>query len=250
MKTIRLILALLGLPILAVAQTNFLGTTTLSSAVTTTTQNTVVLASTSGVNVPTLGGNGSYLYVDREEMEVIAFVPPGTTTNQITQVIRGVNGTAAELHQANALVWVGQADWFSGAPVGSVPAGTCTIGNLNAYPDIHVLTGDIFGCSSDGRWGYAGPSGFSSQLGNAITAVATTYTAKYYDLIIQADPTSGGFTITLPAASGLPGKVFYIVNPGTSTNTITVTTAGGCATIASSHGACRIYSTGSAWQAF
>ena len=138
------------------AQTNTLSTTTLGAALTNS-ASTLTLASTTNVNVPTLGGNGSYLFIDREMIQVIAFVPPGTTTNQIVQVFRGMNGTAARAHASGAIVWIGNADWFSGAPITTAPAGSCVAGNVYVLPDIHVLDGTMYTCDSLSLWGYAGP---------------------------------------------------------------------------------------------
>lgn len=244
MKTLKTLIAILGLSALALAQTNTLTTTTLSSAVANGTVSAVQVASATGISGVTASNPGSFLYIDRELMQVISV--SGTTIN----VFRGQGGTAATPHLTGMLVWIGNGDWFSNGSVGSVPQGTCTASSQYYYPHIHVLDGSMFTCSAEGRWGYAGPSGFHYGLPNSRTAVTTTYTAKYYDNIIEADPTGGGFTLTLPSAAALPGKVFFIVNPGSSTNTITVTTATGCATIAAANGTCRVYSTGSVWHTF
>ena len=225
------------------AQTNTLSTTTLGAALTNS-ATTLTLASTTNVNVPTLGGNGSYLFIDREMIQVIAFLPPGTTTNQIVQVFRGMNGTASRAHASGAIVWIGNADWFSGAPITTAPAGSCVAGNVYALPAIHVRDGTMYTCDSLSLWGYAGPGIGNPGVRSAVTQVSATYTAKYWDQTIEA--TANSFVITLPAAAAMPGKVFLLSN--TSSGTITVTTAHGCASYTTA--GCRVYSNGTVWQAF
>lgn len=72
-------------------------------------------------------------------------------------------------------------------------------------------------------------TGAKGDPGPAYT-VTTTKTSSYTtaaDELVQADPTSAGFTITLPAvASGNKGHRITIKNISTSTNTITIARAG------------------------
>jgi hypothetical protein len=64
------------------------------------------------------------------------------------------------------------------------------------------------------------------------------YSATTEDCVIFCDPTSAGFTVTLPTrAFDEPGKFYVIANVSTSTNAITVATEGselinGAATVA------------------
>lgn len=240
MKTIRVILAILGLPLVALAQTNTMTVTTLNGAVTNS-QTSITLTSGTGVNLPSLpsGTQGSIIYVEREAMQVVG----GTSPN--FQVFRGWGGTRAVAHATSLAAIIGNPEWFSNAASGTVPSGTCTKAGLYVEPDIHVLDGSWYDCSDSGVFGFAGVGNGSPSLGNTLRKITATYTAKAWDFIISA--TSGTFTLTLPAASSLPGKVYYLVNPGSGT--ITVTTATNCATIATTT-SCRVYSDGSAWQAF
>jgi len=56
----------------------------------------------------------------------------------------------------------------------------------------------------------------------AITTKTTTYTATLIDDIILCDATSSGFTVTLPAASGLTGKQLIVKKTDSSVNTVIV----------------------------
>ncbi len=231
-------------PTHAYAQTNTFSTTTLGAAISNVNQTTVTLASLSNVVFPTQGANGSFLYFDKELVMVSAsFAPPGTTTTTVL-VVRGVGGTQAATHASGQLVFIGQGDWYSNAQTDIQPNGTCTLANVYAYPRIHVLTGSWFTCDSLGLWGYAGPGVGHPAQRNAITQVSATYTAKYWDSTIEA--TANSFTITLPAAAALPGKVYVLST--TSSGTITVTTAHGCATYTTA--GCTVYSNGTVWQTF
>ena len=53
----------------------------------------------------------------------------------------------------------------------------------------------------------------------------TTYTATQRDYVILGDPTSGGFTVTLPAANARGGLVYQVKNVG-SANNLTIARAG------------------------
>lgn len=226
------------------AQQNTLFTTTLSGAVTSS-ASYITLASSTNVTVPTQGANGSFLYIDREMFQVVAASPPGTTTNQQFLVVRGVNGTKASAHASGQIVWIGFGDWFSNDAAGtSQPQGSCVIANVYASPSIHVQDGTFWTCDSTKLWGYAGPNIGEYGARNAITQVSATYAATYYDSIIEA--TANSFTITLPAAAAMPGKVYILSN--TSSGTITVTTAHGCASYTT--GGCTVYSNGTVWQTF
>ena len=59
-----------------------------------------------------------------------------------------------------------------------------------------------------------------------ITEVKTaTYTARYGELV-RADPTGGGFTVNLPTAYSVTGRIIGIKNASASTNTITIDGSG------------------------
>lgn len=67
-----------------------------------------------------------------------------------------------------------------------------------------------------------------SNLKNFVTAYVgvvsktTSYVATSSDTVILCDATSGNITITLPAVSGLSGKVFYIKKINSNANSVTI----------------------------
>lgn len=83
----------------------------------------------------------------------------------------------------------------------------------------------------------------------------TTYTATTSDDVIPCDATSGGFTVTLPAAATCSGKVLEITKTDASTNVVTVDgnaseTINGVTTVALAvrYQVCRIVSDGTGWH--
>jgi hypothetical protein len=201
---------------LAAAQT-ILVNTTLSSAVqgvgsvngATPTGNLsiVAVASATGISAPAPNTSltsglaatseaQSYLYVDRELMQVKAV--SGTTIT----VVRGVNGTSGVSHASGALVFVipGAAfgawsgNGFEAASQGpSAPQGSCTRANETYLPRIHVSSGTISDCDG-GQWvngdaaqttrsgivgSTSGANGFRypDPGGTALTALETSGTA-------------------------------------------------------------------------
>lgn len=255
MNKLLRILALLGLPVLAMAQQNTFTTTTLSAAITST-QTTFNVASGTGINGPSNGNGpfnggqgtlGSALYIDRELVQVTSI---SSTT---VSVQRGQYGTAARSHASGALVYIsGDPTWFSQAAVGTAPAGTCTLSTLLNSPDIHVLDGTIWACGSDGLWGFGGLGFTAYGAPNVRKTTTASYAALYWDSYIGVGTISAGVTITLPAAAAVPGKIYFIVDEAgdAASHTITVTTASGCASITTNNGSCRVRSNGTAYIAF
>ncbi len=138
------LLLLLGLPVLALAQTNTLTTTTLSAAIAQPSGSTpptqiITVASATGINAPSVfnGTAGSMLYVDREAMQVVSILGTAIT------VQRGQRGTKAVGHVSGAYVWIGNPQWFQV----SDPLGTCSVGAQYASPWVNAITGGIWLCS-------------------------------------------------------------------------------------------------------
>lgn len=247
MKILKSSILSLALAACSFAQLNTFTTTTLSSAVTAT-QTSFTVASATGISAPSLasGTSGTNLYTwDGELMQVTAI------SGTLVSVQRGWGGTKAFAHASGILVFIGNADWYFSYFPGSTFGGTCTKSALYAYPAIQVLQHQFHVCS-DGNAGYGGPSLSDGQLAMARTAVAANYTALPWDLYIGYTATGSAFTLTLPAASTLPGKVYIIVDESNAaaTHNITVTTASGCAAITANGGSCRVRSNGTSWFAF
>jgi len=174
MTKLRSILFLLGLPIVALAQSNTLTTTTLSAAIAQPTASTppaqyITVASATGINVPSItnGTQGTMLFVDREAIRVIAQV--GSTTT--FQVLRGQNGTRAVGHISGASVLIGNPQWFKQ----SDPLGTCAIGTEYSSPWINTLTGGIWVCSNN-QYVLANQSVFIPPSACWMTPTTTAFT--------------------------------------------------------------------------
>lgn len=140
---------------LAFSQT-ILTPTTLSSAVTGTKANTVIVASATGITAPTLGSSNptTSLYIDKELMSVEAV--SGTTIT----VARGQGGTVSTLHASGAYVFYANPNYFfvgsadvagigGGLPIQA--GGACTRSKLLVLPSINVETGVISDCVG-GAW--------------------------------------------------------------------------------------------------
>jgi hypothetical protein len=177
MKTLKLSvlsIALLLIPMLASAQQNNLTQTTLSSALTSS-GNTVVLASGTGVTV----GANSYttaLYIDREYLVVTA--NPGGVSGTYT-VLRGQSGTGASAHASGTMVLLGRPSWFSA----SDPQGSCVLANVIATPIVNYKNGNQSLCSSVTLT--FGP-GFANSIPEA--AIVTTAVASAAGAVTPSGP--------------------------------------------------------------
>lgn len=136
---------------LSFAQT-ILTMTTLSSAVTDSGAQKIIVASATGINAPSASDptKATVLYIDREAMDVEAV--SGTTIT----VIRGTNSTAGRIHASSALIFVIPAYLvtFSGTNYGAppaVPAGSCTRSTELYLPRIQFVSGMISDCVG-GQW--------------------------------------------------------------------------------------------------
>lgn len=253
-KFMRLFLVWMGLlPVVAMAQLNTFTTTTFSSAVatlpngSTPPQTIVYVASATGIQSPNInnGGSstqGSLLYADREALRVLSISGTAIT------VQRGANGTNATGHLTGALVWIGNPDWYAQDPPYFAPSGTCTLKTTYALPRIELLSGEIFTCDSSGTWAYAGPFMTEGSAANARTTVNdAAYTAQAWDSYIGYTAITAGRAVTLPAASSMVGKVYFLVNEAQGAYAITAGTY--CATTSTLFSV-RCRSNGTNWISF
>lgn len=155
---------LLGVLLLAspVAAQVIVDTTTLSSAITSTTQNTITMTAVTCTNC-TFGQDTRIMTTDGEMMTVTGQYAAGSGS-LIVFVRRGTDGTLAYPH-ANALrVYYGPANRFhivtQGAPPSTGdPHGTCVRGQTggldrgaSVLPWINVLTNTFWNCDGSGVW--------------------------------------------------------------------------------------------------
>ena len=193
-KTLMLVSFVALLSALSFAQVAMIPTT-LSVAVTSSSQTTVQLAAVTGLNSNSyaLAAGTSYLYVDGEFMSVTA------VNAKTVSVVRGYSGTRAATHASGAYVFAGPANFFSASRPGLLPAGSCTRSNIPALPRPDVNSQQILDCVG-GVWTvgqYANMPGVSEPLpqtgavsltgvgtGSAGTAVtpSTTYFCSEIDV--------------------------------------------------------------------
>ena len=140
-KTLTLIALMVALAGLAFGQVTMIPTT-LSSAISSTSTNTVVVAAATGLNSNSyaLAGGTSYLWVDGEFMSVNAV---NSTTLTVT---RGYGGTRAMTHASGTLVFAGPANFFSQSKPGLLPGGSCTRTNFPALPRPDTASQTVFDC--------------------------------------------------------------------------------------------------------
>lgn len=121
--------------------------TTLSAAVTSTSQKSFVLTAVTGLNSNTysLAAGTSYLYIDGEYVSVDAI------SGKTVSVTRGISGSRAMTHASGALVFAGPANFFSTSRPGLLPGGSCTASNSPALPRPDISTQTIFNCLG-GLW--------------------------------------------------------------------------------------------------
>jgi hypothetical protein len=96
------------------------------------------------------------------------------------------------------------------------------------------------------------------SVANVYVAKTTTYTVAVTDGIIGCDSSGGPFTVTLPAASAVTGKLFTIadVQGSAATHNVTVARAGAdtingatSVVIEVAYSSVELRSTGSSWIA-
>jgi hypothetical protein len=167
LKTVAVVLALILSAVPLSAQT-YLTTTTLASAVSSASADSVSLTSATGVAA------GGVIYVDREAMGVLSV--SGTTV----RVTRGQLGTKGATHASGADVIIVPAAALQGplAAVGQSdpPYGSCVTSNYRYLPIINVVTGDVWSC----RWSGAGTQ--TAKQWRATNTIAVNGTGS---LIVQ-----------------------------------------------------------------
>ena len=132
--------------------------TTLSSAISTGTNQTIFVASATGITASPV----TMLYVDREAMLVLSI--SGTTV----KVARGQSGTASVPHVTGSMVLAGTPDQFYTRD----PSGACTATATAVTPWVNISTGNQWLCSTiTTSW----VPGFGNRIAvpQATTAVAS-----------------------------------------------------------------------------
>lgn len=134
--------------------------TTLSAAVTSTSQSVVTLAAVTCTGCTF--GPGTVVYVvglgargSREAMIVSGQYSAGGGALAVP-VLRGQLGTVASVHVNASVVYVGPPNRFHLATVGTPgsgdPAGNCTRATQPFLPWINILSGNVWNCDGSNQW--------------------------------------------------------------------------------------------------
>lgn len=180
-----LLLALL-VPLVGLYGQATLTQTTLSAAVTSTSVDTLTVASATGFTAKT-----TFMYVDREYMSVIA------VNGTLIQVIRGYAGTRATTHSSGATVSVGPANYFTN----TYRAGSCTSTNELVLPIIDIISGLQYNCVGSVWTITSLPTAITNTAGQA-TGSGTTM----FGFSDTAGNTGTGYVVAVTTGAGSAAK--------------------------------------------
>lgn len=208
-KIISLVSLLIVTSALCFGQGTALTTTTISSAMTNT-QNTVVLASGTGVTIPGAANQiNTVLFIDRELMRVTGLVS-GTTYN----VQRGI-GTRQTAHLSAAKVWLGAPIGnFSGADYFAENSGSCTATASITLPQIYVKSSHKYDCLG-GQWVLTSGMDYP-VVGSTVASPAGLLTATGNIFVVSGTNAITGINVPNGFADGMS---LYLVPSGAFTTT-------------------------------
>lgn len=224
--------------------------TTLSSAVTSNSTRTFVVAAGTGITAGT-----SFVYVDRELEPVLACSPacPSSSATTLTVSRIGASGTSAGTHVSGALVFVGPANAFNQTPRVNAPNnGSCTRGNELYLPLINVSTATISDCLG-GQWIKGSTSGGVTAAPFRVQSPVPGNVA--YTAINTNGTTLGATTlycseVNLPTSKNLTGiALLNGTTVGTDNHYVVLYDSGGTA-LANSALAGALAATASGYQEF
>lgn len=222
LKTFRLAFLFAFVTAFCFGQT-LLTTTTISAAVTQT-QNTVTLASGTGVTIPGAANQiNTVLYIDRELMRVTGLVS-GTTYN----VQRGIT-TRQHAHLSGATVWIGSPTGnFLSTEYFAEAAGTC-VAVSESLPRIYLRSGhkyDCMGVAGTQQWVLTSSPDLPI-LGSTVASAAGVITGTGTIFLVSGTAAITGLTVPNGMA---PGMCLTLIPTGawtltTATNIRTAATA-------------------------
>lgn len=212
--TLKLFTLLAVITALAFGQTA--ATTTTISAAMTANQNTVTLASATGVSVQAGAGNQiiTGLFIDKEFMRVTTLVS-GTTYN----VQRAQESTRQLPHASGATVWIGpllNGPFVPTRPETSEVAGACTATASPYLPLIYLVSGhkyDCLGIAPAGQWVQTSSPGYPI-LGATVASPAGVLTPSGTVFTVSG---TNAITGILVPNGWTPGMALYIIPSGAFT---------------------------------
>lgn len=168
MKTLTKIIIALAISVAAYGQVT-LSTTTLGAAITSTTQTSITLASTSTMQNQGPGNQINTVLYFNKELDFVVSVTD--STHVVVQRAKGIGAAGRPtLHASGTKVFFANTSGPNAAPIyfsvlqpDAENFGSCTANTLLALPRIYEFSGDIADCK---RTGAAGTSGQWIQVGN------------------------------------------------------------------------------------
>lgn len=173
--------------------------TTLSVAATVSDQ-TVTVASATGITAATLKPN-TILFVDKEAMRV------RTVSGTLIGVDRGSEGTPVTAHASGARVWVGPPESFDTGE----PSGSCTASAEKYHPRVVVTTGDVYSCMDGEYRKFEGSATLFGTPNTGVTAYEYGDARRRITKLSFTDLSVGASTGA--AALGI-GKLLYTLPAG------------------------------------
>ena len=108
--------------------------------------------------------------------------------------------------------------------------------------------GEVLAINFGGYWRFLKVSSLLNGLSLAVASKTAAYTATVHDDVLLCN---GTFTVSLPTAAGITGKVLYIKNTGSGTITIdgylSETVGGGATASVAAGNTTKIISDGTNW---
>jgi len=169
--------------------------TTLSTAITTTSMRTIVVASATNITAPNLSaGTSTDLYIDTEAFHVEAV--NGTTLT----VTRGANGTRATTHNMGQVVYAGTPG--QSGPFTAYPRwGSCTASQQPILPVIDYVDQYIFNCVTGtngvGTWVVVISGTTNYPVVQTLSTAYTNATTTFSNVAGMAFPVHAGVSYTL-----------------------------------------------------
>lgn len=206
-------------------------------------------------NLDTLNDNIDDYVTDTE---LTSYVTSTALTTALSsyETTAALNTTLADYVTSSNLI-TSLADYVLSTSLVTTLADYETTANLTTTLADYVVDADIANMVTKDINGNITATGSISAAGIVlpITTKTTTYTVTLNDYSVIGDATSGAFTITLPTAVGITGRIYMFKKSDASANAVTIAcngseTINGSATLAISaqNQLSRLQSDGANWQ--
>ena len=246
MKNFKNILFTFFLAVVACYGQASMASTTLGAAITTTSQTTITLASTSTMLNPGPANRiNTVLYVDKEFMWVQSVVD---STHVVVNRAKGIGASAnATTHASGAKVYFAitttsapAPSYFKNEQNTAENYGSCSMSSELVLPRIYLFNGDIFDCKRTGAAGTGGQwilvgNGTMGTYGQRVSGFCTGTVGSAETTFLNGAACSGGTTATArqvittagtlanlrvfssAAFLGTGGSILYVLKNGSNT---------------------------------